>query len=342
MEIISEKNGENWNAFVRAHYPPVGAFMQTWEWGEFQKALGRKTERYRVLDGKDSCAIFTLVHHSLPFGLSYGYVPRGPVVAVSAASRKVEILRAIKVWAKQNFSHFTFFRLEPPLFSIPAEIASDGFHIPSYYVQPRFNAVVSLDRSEDEILSGFHPSTRSNIRRAENRGVTIERKYRMEKRDYDIFFAMAKDTIARNSGVNAYPGEKYFHALVRCVPPIADLHSKDNLSMGIFYGYQGGEPAGAHLVLFFGDTATYLYGASYSDKLRSKVTTYLHWAAIKESKIRGIKYYDLGGVDATRWPTLTSFKRQFRGEEFKYVGNIDIPVRPVLHRFYDTIRNLRK
>ena len=84
MEIVVAKNKESWNNFVKAHYPPVGAFMQTWEWGEFQAALGRKTERYEVREKDDVCAVFTLVHHALPLGLSYGYVPRGPVVSSSA------------------------------------------------------------------------------------------------------------------------------------------------------------------------------------------------------------------------------------------------------------------
>ena len=108
--------------------------------------------------------------------------------------------------------------------------------------------------------------------------------------------------------------------------------------MGAFYGYQNGEPAGTHFVLFFGKTATYLYGASFSKHLNSKVTTYLHWVAIQEAKRRGMNYYDLGGIDAKRWPKLTEFKRQFRGTEFAYIGNVDIPIRPSLYRAYDLMR----
>jgi|SRR3989344_5516221 len=344
MEIVVAKNKESWNNFVKAHYPPVGAFMQTWEWGEFQAALGRKTERYEVREKDDVCAVFTLVHHALPLGLSYGYVPRGPVVSSSAIKegKHIAILTAIKTWAKKTFPKFTFLRLEPHFDSIPSGLVSNGFRIPAYYIQPRFNSVVEIKDSDEEILAGFHPSTRSNIRRAENRGVTVEVKNRITQEEYRHFSEMAKDTIKRNSGKNAYPDHKYFEALFKRIPSLISSRPTADLSMSAFYGYQDGVPAGAHFVLFFGDTATYLYGASYSDKLRSKVTTYLHWAGMQEARRRKMSYYDLGGVDEVKWPTLTTFKRQFRGKEFAYMGNLDISLRPVWHRIYETLRALKK
>ena len=153
---------------------------------------------------------------------------------------------------------------------------------------------------------------------------------------------MANDTIQRNNGKNAYPSRSYFQAFVDTVPPPLKIHEPRDLSLGIFYGYQHNQPAAIHFVLFFGDTATYLHGASYSNALNSKVTTYLHWAAMREAKQRGMRYYDLGGIDEIRWPTLTAFKRQFRGEEFNYVGNIDIPIRPHFYILYNLLRRFKK
>ena len=121
-----------------------------------------------------------------------------------------------------------------------------------------------------------------------------------------------------------------------------EKNSADNLSICVFNGYRNGEPAAIHFVVFFGDTATYLYGASYAEHLPSKVETYLHWTAMKEAKRRGLKFYDLGGVDEKRWPSLTVFKRQFRGQEFSYAGNIDIPLRPFLYRLYNILRTIGK
>lgn len=346
MEIVPVPANERttYNRFINQHYPPVGAFMQTWEWGTFQQILGRKIERCFVTAGNEPIAAFTLVRHKLPLGFSYGYIPRGPVIATRAAQedKTLELFKTIRTWAVKNFPSLLFLRLEPPTSSVVRGISQQEFFVPSYYVQPRHNHTVSINAAEEEIFSEFHPSTRSNIRRAEKRGVTVKIKPRLEPADYNEFFSMMEETIQRNSGKNAYPNHSYFHALAKIISPPAEIYNPDDLSLGVFFGYQHDKPAAAHFVLFFGDTATYLYGASYSDLLRSKTTTYLHWAAIKEAKRRGLRYYDLGGIDEKRWPTLTNFKRQFRGKESSYIGNIDIPIRPNLYRVYNFLRGFKK
>lgn len=334
---------KGWNEFVLKHYPPVGGFMQSWEWGMFQEKLGRKVERYFVFDEKTPVAAFTLIHQSLPFGFRYGYAARGPVVATSEEDVLVKIFETIKAWAHKHTSHFIFLRLEPPIQDFPTNLDQHDFQTPPYYIQPRHNISVPLTGTEKEILLSFHPSTRSNVGRAERRDVTVNFQTEIGADEYEQFRNMMQDTITRNSGVNTYPHKNYFDALF-------EIFSKFNiatdtthgLSLGIFHGYHKGKPAATHFILFFGLTATYLYGASYTEHLNSKVPTYLHWTAMQEAKRRGMQYYDLGGIDAQLWPKLTEFKRQFHGEETTYVGNIDIPIRPFVYWIYNLLRNLKR
>lgn len=274
----------------------------------------------------------------------YGYMPRGPLFRRDCASdtaRADSLLLEIGEWAKKEFPHLVFIRMEPPL---PETALTSGTHLtfPPYYIQPRYNLAIALRGSIADMEASIHPSTRSNLRRAERRGVTVVEKKKLETADYDLFFAMAKDTIARNSGKNAYPSDTYFHSLFERLPIVGTKEATPtDLSLGIFYGLHNGEPAAAHFVLFFGKTATYLYGASHSAHLSSKVTTSLHWQAALRAKELGFSYYDLGGVDNERWPKLTTFKQQFRGELFRYIGNIDIPIRRMLYRGYSFIKGLR-
>ena len=137
------------------------------------------------------------------------------------------------------------------------------------------------------------------------------------------------DTILRNSGKNAYPGDVYFRYFLKTVPYTA------------YFGYHEGELASAHFVLFVGKTATYIYGASHTSHLNSKVDTYLHWTAMKDARKKHCEYYDLGGIDPKRWPSLTTYKRQYHGKEFEYLGNIDIPFRPFHYRIYSGARNIK-
>jgi lipid II:glycine glycyltransferase (peptidoglycan interpeptide bridge formation enzyme) len=333
-----------WNQFVEKNYPPVGAFMQAWEWGDFQVRLGRNIGRYIVMDGEKKIAVFMMVRFDLPMGLCYGYVPRGPVIAKDATDPETvtALMDDIRNWAIEKFPQFLFLRLEPPLPSFPLTLKNTGFFFPKKYVQPRHNATVLVLRDEEDISASFHPSTRSNLHRAEKRGVTVVTKTEVTAHDYEIFSAMVRDTIKRNHGVNAYPSDAYFHAFFATIPPTGETDDSAMLSLEAFYGYHDGKPASAHFVLFFGKTATYLYGASRTDHLNSKVDTYLHWSAMREARRRGFEYYDLGGIDPERWPTLTDFKRQFRGMETHYAGNVDIPIRRNWYKMYSWFKNLKK
>jgi len=333
-----------WNSFVRSHYPPIGAFLQSWEWGEFQKAQGKSISRWYVYDGRNQIAAFTLVRYPLPLGFCYGYVPRGPVIAPRKKLKDSTpaVLEAIRKWVREKHPTLLFVRLEPPVKLFPGELNGADYRFPKYYVQPRYNTAVALGGSESDITGQFHPSTRSNLGRAKRRGVEVELQPVISTENRDAFERMMTETIARNGGVNVYPSKSYFKNLESAMPPIKDRHDTVNATLGYFIGYTDGKPAACHLVIFFGNTATYLYGAANTETLASKVTTYLHFQGMLEAKKRGIKHYDIGGIDVTKWPSLTAFKRQFRGEEFAYIGLVDVPTHPFLYRCYNIMRALRR
>ncbi|HUD04109.1 MAG TPA: peptidoglycan bridge formation glycyltransferase FemA/FemB family protein [Candidatus Paceibacterota bacterium] len=349
FEIVrmNDTDKEQWNQFVERNQSIVGTFLGTWEWGDFQKKLGLHIERYAVKEGVNIAAMFTLIRYKLPFGLYYGYMPRGPVIAkeyVDAEMKYFEILQAIQEWAKKELSKFIFLRMEPPLLSLSRDFEMYGLRTPLYTIQPPHNTVVPLTITEEEILKNFHPSTRSNIKRAERRSVICEMEKEFGEEGYRHFFSMIKSTIARGHGKNAYPSETYLrtflsynHILNKNKP-----YDPARVSIGVFCGYHDGIPAATHIVVFFGDTATYLFGASYTEHLNSKVDTYLHFAAMKEAKRLGMRYYDLGGIDEDVWPSLTRFKRQFGGDEIYYVGNVDVPLKPPLYHTYNILKKMLK
>ncbi|MEK7136550.1 MAG: peptidoglycan bridge formation glycyltransferase FemA/FemB family protein, partial [Patescibacteria group bacterium] len=325
ITLLTDKDAKNWNTFMAENFPVVGAFLQTYEWGEFQKTLGRKVNRYFVSNGGAPICAFMLVEHPLPFGFKYLYSPRGPVLARDLKGKQAgEIFETIKSWAHKNFSHFVFVRLEPPIEELPPHTNSNGLVFPPYYIQPRYNLAINLSGKDEDILDSFHSSTRSNMARAKRRLVTVQEILKATVAVEQEFFKMSHDTADRNGGKNIYPGKTYFDSFFVNIPIISDKRDPEKLSLKIYLGLEKGEPAAMHSVLFFGTTATYLYGAGYRASLSSKVTSYLHWQAMQDAKKLGCLYYDLGGIDEDKWPSLTTFKRQFKGEEFSYLGNIDI------------------
>lgn len=334
---------DSWNVFVKKHYPPVGGFMHSWEWGEFQKLCGRSVERYYVKEGEAVRAAFMVVRYPLPGGFWYGYSPRGPVLFEEGKDGALSenVFQAIEEWARGQQPRFLFLRLEPPIGTLPPGLDPSLFVVPGYYVQPRHNTSIPLQKTQEELSAALHPSTRSNLNRAKRRGVTVEMKHTLTLEEYEEFSKMMGETVARNSGKNVYPGRAYFENLFEALASKQEEYSQERASFRFFFGYQDGVPAACHLVIFFGTTATYLHGASYSKALSSKVTTVLHWEAALEAKRLGLNYYDLGGIDEKRWTTLTDFKRQFRGDEFHYIGNIDIPIRKFLYHLYNLVKKIR-
>jgi hypothetical protein len=69
------------------------------------------------------------------------------------------------------------------------------------------------------------------------------------------------------------------------------------------------------IVSAMGDSAIYLLGATSDAGLSAKGAYLLQWTMIAWLKDRGIRYYDLGGIDPDGNPGVYYFKRGFSGAD---------------------------
>lgn len=76
-----------------------------------------------------------------------------------------------------------------------------------------------------------------------------------------------------------------------------------------------GIPVAGLVVSAMGDSAIYLLGATSDDGLKSKGAYLLQWTAISWLKERGVRWYDLGGIDPEGNPGVYHFKRGLSGED---------------------------
>jgi lipid II:glycine glycyltransferase (peptidoglycan interpeptide bridge formation enzyme) len=81
-----------------------------------------------------------------------------------------------------------------------------------------------------------------------------------------------------------------------------------------------GVPVASLVVSAMGDSAIYLLGATSDDGLNSKGAYLLHWTLITWLKERGVKSYDLGGIDPDRNPGVYHFKRGFSGVDITQIN----------------------
>ena len=92
------------------------------------------------------------------------------------------------------------------------------------------------------------------------------------------------------------------------------------------------------MINFYGDTATYLHGASSRKNKELMAPHLLHWRIIQEAKKRGLGQYDFGGIDEKKWPGVTRFKIGFGGSVVEYPPSVDIIYKPILYKIYRLAR----
>ena len=336
MNIVTLSVAERpkWNAFIAEEFPPVGAFLETWEWGDFKKLLYGKVTRYAIVEGDEWLGCFHMETHALPLGFKYGYAPRGPVLKKELwedDSKVNNIFSCIATYLKQNLAHLIFVRFEPSHKKSFACYEQKPFSKSKNYLQPRFNRLILLAPAE-EMLETFAGDVRHDIRAAERNAVIVTDVEKLTEAEEQAFEKMKIDTRNR-SHRNIFPSDVYFSHLLESFKTASNDETYRPF-LRFFIASKQGVPVAIYLSVLFADTLTYLYGASYSGSFSKRSPAYLHWKAMLYAESRSLRYYDLGGVDETAWKGLTYFKKQFGGETLEYIGTVNAVLRPISYVFY--------
>lgn len=297
-------------------------FLQSWDWGEFQKKLGYEIIRVGFLENQELQIVATLIKKKLFFNKNYFYCPRGPVANNQLPIASYQLFfKEIKKIAKNK--KISFLRFEP---NIKLEIANCKLKIKrTLDIQPRQTLILNLENSEEELLNKMHQKTRYNIRLAEKKGVKI---IEASEKDFNEWWKIMSETSGRD-GFRTHD-KKYYQQML----------TLKNIKLYLAK-YQNKFIAG-NIVSFFGDTATYLHGAS-SNYYRNVMAPYLlQWHVIKEAKRQGCKYYDFFGISEKKWSGVTRFKKGFSGKEINYPGTFDLVFDGFYYNLYSILRKIRR
>lgn len=276
---------EFWNSKV---IEKNGEFLQSWDWGEFQKALGKRVIRFY----DENFGLAQIIITQLPFGLSWSYVPRGPIFFNS--SREETINKIIEILPKNSvFVHF--------------ELADEiGFDMPRFKSrQPEKTLVLDLTKSIDEILDNMNSKNRYSIRIAQKMGLEFK-----ELDDKSEFYKILKLTSQRQK-FNTYP-KSYFDIM---------CNSIDSKELKFFGVFKDKEILASAVFYCFGNRVFYLHSGSDHDKRSLMAPYFLQWESMKFFKNIGMEYYDFWGIDEKRWPGVSRFKMRFGGRVKEYPGS---------------------
>lgn len=317
VSIIDDK--KTWESFSLKSHP--NTFLQSWNWGEFNKEIGRKIFRLGIFKDKKLNAIALFIKYETQIG-SYLYCPRGPIFDWKDTKILDEIIEKISQIARKENSIFV--KIEPLIEEKPENrnlFKKRGFIPAVTFVQVEDAWLLPLDKSEDELLMDMRKTTRYLIRHEPKQGIKIQ--ISDKARDIKLFIEMLYSTSARKGFVN-HPKDYYLKQF--------EILSKED-QMRIFKATKGGKTLSMAIIAFYGDTAYYLHGASA--QTTDSVGYYLQWEVIKEAKRRGIRVYNFWGVVKDEnfhpghpWYGFSLFKRGFGGSKFSHVRAQDLPLSP--------------
>ena len=312
-------------------------FLQSNEWVEFQRSLGREVLEYE----KDGISA-KIIKHDLPFKKSYLYIPHGPTMDFNQMTGgfKNPVTNFVK-WLREEAKKrkSIFVKIEPLLDSVAQALvdppAGGKFRKSKKEIQPSKTVIVDLNQSEDELpavslsnlLGRMHHKTRYNIGIADKHGVTVG-----ESSGIDVFLELLKKTTKRDK-FHPHP-KNYYEKLLKFFEGGKEIQVK------LFLAYhpvsnsrelenRGGRdprPIAGAVVLVYRDSGYYLHGASDYEYRAMMAPHALHWHIIKQLKAEGLKQYDLWGINPRKWPGVTRFKLGWGGDTIEYPGSFDLTI----------------
>lgn len=321
---ISENDRTKYNTFVTEHN---GSFLQSFEWGEWQKTQGRTVHRFLMTDDNHTIGAAQFIIQHTPLG-NYAYCPYGPVVD-SNASNIEQGLESLLNEIKKAAPDILCIRLEPT-----QQLLLNTFNPrKAEHIQPDHTLALNIGRNTDELLSSFHPKTRYNIKVAQKHDVEIKTYTEPEKEVIDL--------IMETSGRQGYRNHPrgYIEGLWKFFS-----ENPGNVNITGYLAKINGQAAASGIMVDFGNTRMYLFGGS-NYELRSFMAPYLmHWQAILDAREKNMNTYDFGAAETASGGSggFMRFKLGFNPERLQFGGTFDIVSRPFWYTVYSISRKINR
>jgi lipid II:glycine glycyltransferase (peptidoglycan interpeptide bridge formation enzyme) len=330
-------------------------FLQSDIWRKFQEAVGHKTF---VIKTDDFYA--GIIEHQLPVVGKYLYTPRGPLMGISnfkfqisneIQSSNDKIKKGIQCLielAKKNSAGWI--RIDPEneeALNLIRKSTKFKINKAPHDMQPRELFVMGITKSEEELLTGMKSKTRYNIKLA-TRNLKLTTCLTRQKKDIEKFLRLIQVTEKRK-GIRFHPGS-YYRKMIETIPE--DI-------LRLYVAEYENKVIAVNLVIFYGDTATYLHGAT-DDEYRNVMAPYLlQWQAILGAKKLGYNFYDFGGIktedqgskfnppaggqNSGGWSGITKFKLGFapNTEPVIFPGSYDIIIERKKYYLYRVIQKIK-
>lgn len=302
--------------------------IQSWQWGEFRKSLGIPLVRYGLFEDNKLITAFQISFHKIPLINRFvGYLPKGPFPGTKLA-------QTLKQISKQQ--NCVFIKTEPNIEIGAAEKIDRHFKKALKPLFTKYNFVLDLSPSEEELLKNMHQKTRYNIRVAEKKGVKVQILDDAEA--LQTYLKLYFQTTQRQG---YFGHNEIYHTKVW------ETFSKTNQVKFVIASLNN-IPLVAWMVLVFKDTLYYPYGGSSHLRRDAMASNLVAWETIKLGKKLGLKKFDMWGAlgpeadPKDSWYGFHKFKQGYGGKLIEYLGSFDLVENPLIYYAFNSVDKFTK
>lgn len=276
-------------------------FTQSPIYFNWQKKINKQINVYLLTKNQEEILGFIGIIINTNFNKKILYLPHG---IIKKRDLKIEdeeglVFEIKKLMKKENI---IFSRIGPDNHNYQSKkikLSPTSTYQPGIF-QPRFELIINLNKTEEEIFNSFKSGGRRDIRLAQRKEVLTE----ISNTEIDSMFQLFETTNKRKK-ITGFD-KKYLELVTNSEKTlvIKTKHQNKLISLSIISIYK--------------NKAIYLYGAS-DDPLSTHASYLGQWRSILESKKLGALVYSFGGVTPDNklyknWKDITNFKKKFGGE----------------------------
>ncbi len=300
--------------------------LQTMLWAQFRTNTGIK-----VINLND---LFITIHPVPHTNYAIGYLPKGPDVTK-------ELLDSL--WELGKKENCIFIQIEPNIEKDNKKYNFKNLFPSAHPLFTKYNFILDLTKSEDELLKNMQPKTRYNIRLAQKRGVTV--KEDNSDNAFKEYINLTKETTKRQ---NFYAHTTKYHEIMWDTFKKNKNNDPDNFTPHLLIARYEGKVLTAWLLFSLKDTLYYPYGASTIEHREVMASNLMMWEAIRFGKKMGLKKFDMWGAANVETPKpdniyygFHKFKSGYGPRHVEYMGSYDFAIRKNLYLFYKLANKLR-
>lgn len=323
MEIREIQDKKIWEDFLLECEEKT--FLQSWDWGEFQKKDQNKIWRFGIFENDDLVGVTLVVKFSAKRGCFF-LIPHGPVIRDKTPNIKREALKILRNKLKDIAKEegVDFIRFSPIWEKTDENIkifSSLRFKPAPLHSHPEASWKLNILPSENELLLQMRKTTRYLLKQGQkNEDIEIIKSNNID--DVELFNKLHLEVVKV---------QKFIPFSLDYFKKEFESFNNDGQILILFAKYKG-EFAAASYVIFWSNMAFYHHAALLPRYHKIPLAYLLQWSAIKEAKNRGCVLYDFWGYVNPKthpkhsWAGPTLFKMGFGGEKYEYVKTQDFVI----------------